>query len=80
VSDTQGEEDRRNFLRSCGRLAVTVPPAMTVLLSTSLTTDAIAKSTSGGGGGDKPGRGPDKPGKGRGRGSDKPGKGPKPKG
>ena len=38
------EEDRRIFLAKCGRFAVTVPPAMTALLSTSLTSDAIAHS------------------------------------
>ena len=42
-----GEEDRRVFLKSCGRFALTVPPAMTVLLSTSLSSPAIAKSTGG---------------------------------
>lgn len=42
-----GEEDRRAFLKSCGRFALTVPPAMTVLLSTSLSSPAIAHSTGG---------------------------------
>jgi hypothetical protein len=41
----QSEDDRRSFLKSCGRLAVTVPPVVTMLLSTSLTSPAIAKST-----------------------------------
>lgn len=45
------EDDRREFLKSCGRFALTVPPAMTVILSTSLSSPAIAKSTGGGGGG-----------------------------
>ena len=45
------EEDRRRFLKTCGRFAATVPPAMTILLSTSLSSKAIAKSTGGGGGG-----------------------------
>lgn len=44
-------EDRRNFLKNCGRFAVTVPPAVTILLSTSLSSQAIAKSGGGGGGG-----------------------------
>ena len=52
----KGQEDRRRFLQSCGRFAVTVPPAMTILLSTSLSSKAIAKST--GGGGFKPDKGP----------------------
>lgn len=55
-----GEEDRRSFLMSCGRFALTVPPAMTVLLSTSLTSPAIAKSGRGGGKGNNGvGNGPD---------------------
>ena len=39
--------DRRKFLASAGRLAATMPPALTLLLSTSLTSDAIAGSGSG---------------------------------
>jgi hypothetical protein len=39
------ENDRRSFLKSCGRFAATVPPTMTVMLATSLTSNAIAKST-----------------------------------
>lgn len=42
-----GNEDRRDFLKSCGRFAITVPPVMTVLLSTSLTSPAIAQSVGG---------------------------------
>ena len=45
-------EDRRRFLQSCGRFAVTVPPALTIMLSTSLSSTAIAASAGGGGGGD----------------------------
>lgn len=37
-------EDRREFLKSCGRFAAVTPPAMTLLLSTSLTSAAIAGS------------------------------------
>jgi hypothetical protein len=44
----QSEEDRRNFLRTCGRFITTVPPAMATLLTTSLTSRAIAKSTGAG--------------------------------
>jgi len=40
-------DDRREFLRTCGRFAAVTPPAMTLLLSTSLTSDAIAKSGAG---------------------------------
>jgi hypothetical protein len=51
------DDDRRDFLKSCGRFALTVPPVMTVLLSTSLSSAAIAKSTGGGGGGGGGGHG-----------------------
>lgn len=47
TSTSQGGADRRDFLKSCGRFAVTVPPAMTVLLSTSLSSQAIARSVGG---------------------------------
>ena len=40
------EHDRRQFLASAGRFAVVVPPAMTVLLSTSMNSPAIAQSAS----------------------------------
>ena len=56
-------EDRRRFLMNCGRFAATVPPAMTIMLSTSLSSTAIAASAGGGGGGPKGnngvGNGPD---------------------
>jgi hypothetical protein len=44
-SISNSENDRRSFLKSCGRFAATVPPTMTVMLATSLTSNAIAKST-----------------------------------
>lgn len=52
------EEDRRKFLASCGRFAAVTPPVLTLLLSTSLNTEAIAHSSGGGGWGDRddPGR------------------------
>ncbi|MEH2540903.1 MULTISPECIES: hypothetical protein [unclassified Bradyrhizobium] len=56
--DTPEQEelnDRRNFLISAGRFAAVTPPAITLLLSTSLTSDAIANSGNNGygnGGGD----------------------------
>lgn len=56
----QAVEDRRHFLHNCGRFAATVPPALTILLSTSLTSEAIAKSIGGGGGGSKADGGPPK--------------------
>ncbi len=45
--EQQEVEDRRNFLKSAGRFAAVTPPAMTLLLSTSLTSDAIANSGTG---------------------------------
>ena len=42
--DIDANEDRRKFLAACGKFAVVTPPAITVLLSTSLNSDAIAGS------------------------------------
>ena len=45
--DTNGEvgqNDRREFLKTAGRFALVAPPAMTMLLSTSMSSPAIAKS------------------------------------
>lgn len=42
--DVNATEDRRKFLATCGKFAVVTPPAITMLLSTSLTSDAMAKS------------------------------------
>ena len=50
---TPEQEDRRAFLASCGRFAAVTPPALTLLLSTSLTSDAIARSGAHGHGGPK---------------------------
>ena len=49
-------EDRRKFLISCGRFAAVTPPAMTLLLSTSLTSTAIAHSGRHNGSGRRPER------------------------
>ena len=38
------EADRRKFLSALGRFSVVTPPAITLLLSTSLTSQAIAHS------------------------------------
>jgi hypothetical protein len=38
------DDDRRKFLAACGKFAVVTPPALTVLLSTSLNSKAIAYS------------------------------------
>jgi hypothetical protein len=48
-SDDPGGPDRRDFLKKCGTFAAVTPPAITMLLSTSLTSKAIAKSGRGGG-------------------------------
>ena len=41
---SSADEDRRKFLASCGRFAAVTPPAITLLLSTSLTSSASAAS------------------------------------
>ncbi|MCJ9700170.1 hypothetical protein [Bradyrhizobium sp. SHOUNA76] len=38
------DDDRREFLKTCGKFAAVTPPTITLLLSTSLTSDAIAQS------------------------------------
>jgi hypothetical protein len=40
----QADEDRRKFLAACGKFAVVTPPAITLLLSTSLNSTAVANS------------------------------------
>jgi hypothetical protein len=53
--ERQAIDDRRKFLISAGRFAAVTPPTITLLLSTSLTSDAIARSGNNGygnGGGD----------------------------
>ena len=52
------DADRRRFLAACGRFAVVTPPAVTLLLSTSLHSNAIARSSGGGG---RPHQRPDLP-------------------
>ncbi len=42
--DDDKDDDRRTFLKTCGRFAAVTPPVMTLLLSTSLTSTAIARS------------------------------------
>ena len=46
-SNDASENDRREFLKKCGKFAAVTPPAITMLLSTSLTSNAIAKSSMG---------------------------------
>jgi hypothetical protein len=42
--EAESSEDRRAFLATCGKFAVVTPPAITLLLSTSLHSTAIARS------------------------------------
>jgi hypothetical protein len=42
----RADEDRRAFLRTAGKIAVVVPPAMSLLLSTGMSSPAIAASGS----------------------------------
>jgi hypothetical protein len=55
ADDDSSSPDRRDFLKKCGTFAAVTPPAITMLLSTSLTSKAIAKSGRGGGGGNRTG-------------------------
>lgn len=42
--EVAADTDRRKFLASCGRFASVTPPTITLLLSTSLNSDAVARS------------------------------------
>ena len=44
ISDDSADADRRKFLATCGKFAAITPPAITMLLSTSLNSTAIARS------------------------------------
>lgn len=48
ADNNQVDSDRRKFLASCGRFAAVTPPAITLLLSTSMNSDAIAGSAGNG--------------------------------
>ena len=41
---SEANEDRRKFLATCGKFAAVTPPAITLLLSTSLNSPAVANS------------------------------------
>jgi hypothetical protein len=56
--NTSEEQARRDFLKKAGRFAVVTPPAITLLLGTSLNSRAIAGSAGGGGSGGKGGSRP----------------------
>jgi hypothetical protein len=43
-AEAASSADRRKFLAACGKFAVVTPPAITLLLSTSLNSTAIAHS------------------------------------
>ncbi len=43
-STDQADDDRRKFLATCGKFALVTPPAITLLLSTSLNSQAVAHS------------------------------------
>jgi hypothetical protein len=58
--DLSEDQARRDFLKKAGRFAVVTPPAITLLLGTSLTSQAIAMSSGSGGG--SGGRGGSRPG------------------
>jgi hypothetical protein len=44
ASEPNADQDRRKFMTACGKFAIVTPPAITMLLSTSLTSTAIARS------------------------------------
>jgi hypothetical protein len=44
-TEANDEDDRREFLKTCGRFAAVTPPIMTALLSTTLTTTAVTASS-----------------------------------
>jgi hypothetical protein len=46
--DQQESPERREFLKKCGEFAAITPPAITLLLSTSLTSPALAYSAGSG--------------------------------
>lgn len=47
-ADNKGmNQSRRRFIEQCGRFAVVTPPAMTLLLSTSMNSSAVAASVKG---------------------------------
>jgi len=51
------DDDRREFLKKCGRFAAVTPPAVTMLLSTTLNSKAIAGTSGRPGNLSRPGNG-----------------------
>jgi hypothetical protein len=58
--ESEASADRRKFLAACGKFAIVTPPAITLLLSTSLSSTAIAHSSGRGDHGGRGGRDHDK--------------------
>jgi hypothetical protein len=44
IQQSEAQADRRRFLAACGKFAAVTPPAITLLLSTSLNSAAVAHS------------------------------------
>ncbi|MFG3593306.1 hypothetical protein [Bradyrhizobium sp. RDI18] len=61
-SENEAQADRRKFLAACGKFAAVTPPAITLLLSTTLTSEAIATSGARGNNGVGNGTDPQPPG------------------
>ena len=82
TSPSEHNDDRREFLKKAGTFAAVTPPAVTFLLSTSMSSQAIAKSGGGPRGNGKPkgnngvGNGQDGPPPGNPKVNDGPGSGP----
>jgi hypothetical protein len=53
--DGQDQDDRRDFLKRCGRFAAVTPPAMALLLSVASVPTQARASTIGWGGGNRQG-------------------------
>jgi hypothetical protein len=61
-NDINAEADRRAFLKTAGKFASVVPPAMTLILSTTMNSSAIAQSVQHGNNGVGNGEDPQPPG------------------
>ena len=55
AQEMSADEDRRKFLEACGKFAVVTPPAITLLLSTSLNSTSAMASSGGWQGGNSQG-------------------------
>jgi len=52
ASVNDADEDRRNFLKSCGKFASITPPALAIMMSTTLRAQASSNRNKGSGGDD----------------------------